>query len=130
MRACIIGAGCSGFTTAKRNYGGLLGLMIVCGILMATVSGSGAASVPAAIVSLVLGTLCAVALVRGQVPWGNAIATFMVSPLMLPGLVLGIALLQAARDGDLAALRRLAGEDPGRLDAAGPDGRRAGRDEA
>lgn len=46
-----------GFTSAKRNYGGLLGLMIVCGILMATVSGSGAASVPAAIVSLVLGTL-------------------------------------------------------------------------
>ncbi|UFN49575.1 ABC transporter permease [Roseomonas sp. OT10] len=49
-------------------------------------------------ISLVLGTLCAVALVRGQVPWGNAIATFMVSPLMLPGLVLGIALLQAARE--------------------------------
>ncbi|MCI0755720.1 ABC transporter permease [Teichococcus vastitatis] len=50
------------------------------------------------VISLVLGTLCAVALVRGQVPWGHAVATFMVSPLMLPGLVLGIALLQAARE--------------------------------
>lgn len=49
----------AGFTTAKRNYGGLLGLMIVCGILMATVSGSGAASGVAAFVSLVLGTLLA-----------------------------------------------------------------------
>ena len=49
----------AGFTTAKRNYGGLLGLMIVCGILMATVSGSGAASSVAAFVSLVLGTLLA-----------------------------------------------------------------------
>jgi putative spermidine/putrescine transport system permease protein len=48
-------------------------------------------------VALLLGTLCAVALVRGAVPGGAGIATFMVSPLMLPGLVLGIALLQAAR---------------------------------
>lgn len=48
--------------------------------------------------SLLLGTLCAVALVRGRVPGGAAIATFLVSPLMLPGLVLGIALLQAARE--------------------------------
>ena len=49
-------------------------------------------------VSLLLGTLCAIALVRGRVPGGTAIATFMVSPLMLPGLVLGIALLQAMRE--------------------------------
>jgi putative spermidine/putrescine transport system permease protein len=49
-------------------------------------------------ISLLLGTLCAIALVRDAVPGAGAIATFMVSPLMLPGLVLGIALLQAMRD--------------------------------
>jgi putative spermidine/putrescine transport system permease protein len=48
--------------------------------------------------SLALGTLCAIALVRGRPPGAGAVATFMVSPLMLPGLVLGIALLQAARE--------------------------------
>ena len=48
-------------------------------------------------ISLTLGTLCAIAVVRGLVPGGKAIATFMASPLMLPGLVLGIAFLQAAR---------------------------------
>jgi putative spermidine/putrescine transport system permease protein len=49
-------------------------------------------------ISLLLGTLCAIAIVRGRVPGATAIATFMVSPLMLPGLVLGIALLQAMRE--------------------------------
>lgn len=44
--------------------------------------------------SLVLGTLCAIALVRGQFAGRGAIATFLVSPLMLPGLVIGIAMLQ------------------------------------
>lgn len=48
-------------------------------------------------ISLTLGTLCAIAVVRGLVPGGKAIATFMASPLMLPGLVFGIACLQAAR---------------------------------
>lgn len=48
-------------------------------------------------ISLTLGTLCAIAVVRGLVPAGKAIATFMASPLMLPGLVFGIAFLQAAR---------------------------------
>src|SRR5215210_1728715 len=47
--------------------------------------------------SLVLGTLCAMALVRGRFPGRGAIATFLVSPLMLPGLVIGIAMLQAFR---------------------------------
>ena len=47
--------------------------------------------------SLLLGTLCAIAIVRRYVPGGAAIATFMASPLMLPGLVFGIAFLQAAR---------------------------------
>lgn len=48
-------------------------------------------------VSLVLGTLCAIALVRGTFPGREAIATFLVSPLMLPGLVIGIAMLQGYR---------------------------------
>ncbi|OIR46156.1 hypothetical protein [Corynebacterium sp. NML130628] len=47
----------AGFASAKRNYGSLLGLMIVCGILMSTISGGGAATGVAAFVSLVLGTL-------------------------------------------------------------------------
>lgn len=45
-------------------------------------------------VALALGTLCAIALVRGSFPGREAIATFLVSPLMLPGLVIGIAMLQ------------------------------------
>jgi len=49
-------------------------------------------------ISLLLGTLCAIALVRGAVPGAAAITTFMVSPLMLPGLVFGIAMLQALRE--------------------------------
>jgi putative spermidine/putrescine transport system permease protein len=44
--------------------------------------------------SMVLGTLCAIALVRGRFPGREAISTFLVSPLMLPGLVIGIAMLQ------------------------------------
>lgn len=45
-------------------------------------------------VSLVLGTLCAIAVVRARFPGREAVSTFMVSPLMLPGLVVGIAMLQ------------------------------------
>jgi putative spermidine/putrescine transport system permease protein len=45
-------------------------------------------------VALSLGTLCAIALVRGRFPGRDAIATFLISPLMLPGLVVGIAMLQ------------------------------------
>lgn len=52
--------------------------------------------------SLVLGTLCAIALVRGRFPGRDAVATFLVSPLMLPGLVLGIAMLQAFRAAGLS----------------------------
>jgi putative spermidine/putrescine transport system permease protein len=47
------------------------------------------------LISLALGTLCAIALVRGRLPGREAITTFLVSPLMLPGLVVGIAMLQA-----------------------------------
>lgn len=49
------------------------------------------------LIALVLGTLCAIALVRGQFRGREAIATFLVSPLMLPGLVVGIAMLQGYR---------------------------------
>lgn len=49
-------------------------------------------------ISLLLGTLCAIALTRGTLPGSNAIVTFLVSPLMIPGLVLGIAMLQGARE--------------------------------
>jgi putative spermidine/putrescine transport system permease protein len=49
-------------------------------------------------ISLLLGTLAAIALVRGVVPGGAAVTAFTLSPLMLPGLVLGIALLQAMRE--------------------------------
>ena len=49
-------------------------------------------------ISLVIGTLAAIAIVRDYIPGGRAIATLMVAPLMVPGLVLGIAFLQAARE--------------------------------
>jgi putative spermidine/putrescine transport system permease protein len=53
-------------------------------------------------IALVLGTLCAIALVRGRFYGRDAIATFVVSPLMLPGLVIGIAMLQGFK---MAGLR-------------------------
>ena len=49
------------------------------------------------ILSLVFGTLAAIAITRGKLPGAEALATVLVSPLMLPGLVLGIALLQYFR---------------------------------
>ncbi len=48
--------------------------------------------------SLVLGTLTAIAVVKGRFPGRQAISTFVVSPLMMPGLVVGIALLQFLRE--------------------------------
>jgi putative spermidine/putrescine transport system permease protein len=48
-------------------------------------------------IALVLGTLCAIAVIRGEFPGKMALVTFMVSPLMMPGLVVGVALLQALR---------------------------------
>lgn len=47
--------------------------------------------------SLVLGTAAAMAVVRGRFRGREAIATFAVSPLMMPGLVVGVALLQFFR---------------------------------
>jgi ABC-type spermidine/putrescine transport system permease subunit II len=48
-------------------------------------------------ISLVLGTMAAIAIARGKLPGAQTIATALVSPLMMPGLVLGIALLQYFR---------------------------------
>ena len=47
--------------------------------------------------ALILGTLCAIAVVRARFPGREALVTFLVSPLMLPGLVIGIAMLQGYR---------------------------------
>jgi len=49
-------------------------------------------------ISLVLGTAAAMAVVRGQFKGKEAIATFAVSPLMMPGLVIGVAMLQFFRE--------------------------------
>ena len=48
-------------------------------------------------ISLVCGTLAAIAIARGKLPGAGIFATALVSPLMMPGLVLGIALLQYFR---------------------------------
>lgn len=48
-------------------------------------------------IALVIGTLAAIAIVRGRLPGSEMLATALVSPLMMPGLVLGIALLQYFR---------------------------------
>jgi len=51
--------------------------------------------------ALVLGTLCAIGLLRGNFRGREAIVTFLVSPLMLPGLVIGIAMLEGFRAAGL-----------------------------
>lgn len=48
--------------------------------------------------SLVIGTAAALGVQRGRFPGRGAIATFVVSPLMMPGLVVGVALLQFFRE--------------------------------
>lgn len=74
-------------------YGGLLGKPELIGALSLSVQ----IALISTVVSLVLGTLCAIAVVRGRFPGREAISTFMISPLMMPGLVLGVALLQFMR---------------------------------
>ncbi|MFO1147442.1 MAG: ABC transporter permease [Alsobacter sp.] len=49
------------------------------------------------VVSLALGGLAAIALARTRFPGREGIVAFLTSPLMLPGLVIGIALLQGFR---------------------------------
>lgn len=48
-------------------------------------------------IALVLGTLAAIAIAQRRLPGAEIISTALVSPLMMPGLVLGIALLQYFR---------------------------------
>jgi len=52
-------------------------------------------------ISLVAGAAASIAVVRGRMPGRESIATFFVSPLMMPGLVVGVALLQFLRGIDL-----------------------------
>ena len=47
--------------------------------------------------ALAIGTFAAIAIARRRLPGSDVLATAMVSPLMTPGLVLGIALLQYFR---------------------------------
>ncbi|WPB55304.1 ABC transporter permease [Xylophilus sp. GOD-11R] len=51
----------------------------------------------ATIAALVLGTLCAIAIEQGRFAGREALLAFLVSPLLMPGLVIGVALLQALR---------------------------------
>ena len=55
-------------------------------------------AVVSTIIALVLGTLACIAVTRGNFRGREAIATFAVSPLMMPGLVVGVALLQFFRE--------------------------------
>jgi putative spermidine/putrescine transport system permease protein len=48
-------------------------------------------------IAMVLGVLAAVGLVFGRFPGREAISVFLVSPLMLPGLVFGVAVLHSLR---------------------------------
>jgi putative spermidine/putrescine transport system permease protein len=48
-------------------------------------------------ISLVLGTLAAITITQKRLPGSEIMATALTSPLMMPGLVLGIALLQYFR---------------------------------
>ncbi|TDT99191.1 putative spermidine/putrescine transport system permease protein [Azorhizobium sp. AG788] len=56
------------------------------------------------LIALVLGTLAAIGLLRGRFPGRESVVTFLVSPLMLPGLVLGIAMLEGFRAAGLRAV--------------------------
>ncbi len=71
-----------------RNVDGLLGALGLSAQIAALSTA----------ISLLLGTLAAIALIKGRVPGGEAVTALMISPLMLPGLVLGIAMLQALRE--------------------------------
>lgn len=65
--------------------------------LGATLSLSLAVALAATVAALVLGTLCAIAIEQGRFKGREALLAFLVSPLLMPGLVIGVALLQALR---------------------------------
>ena len=49
------------------------------------------------LISMTLGTLCAIGIARGRFVGREAVANFVLSPLMLPGVVIGLACLFAFR---------------------------------
>ncbi len=49
------------------------------------------------LISMLLGGMATIAIARGRFPGRETVIAFLTSPLMLPGLVLGIALLQGLR---------------------------------
>lgn len=53
------------------------------------------------LLALALGTMCAIGLLRGNFRGRETVVTFLVSPLMLPGLVIGIAMLEGLRAAGL-----------------------------
>jgi putative spermidine/putrescine transport system permease protein len=65
--------------------------------LMSTLSLSIVVASAATLASLVLGTLCAYAIEKGRFKGRETLLAFLVSPLMMPGLVVGVAMLQAFR---------------------------------
>lgn len=65
--------------------------------LAATVTLSLMVAAGATIAALVLGTLCAIAIEHGRFRGRESLLAFLVSPLLMPGLVLGVALLQTFR---------------------------------
>jgi putative spermidine/putrescine transport system permease protein len=61
----------------------------------------------AAVACVVLGTLGAVALLRGRFPFKRTINALLLSPLIVPGLILGVALLLYFQVFDLPPLMRV-----------------------
>lgn len=64
-------------------------------------------AVASSAVSIVLGTLAGIALVRFRFPFSSTIGAFLMSPLVFPGLILGIALLLAFQLVGLPIIVRL-----------------------
>lgn len=54
-------------------------------------------AVLSSVAAVVFGTAAAFALVRGNIPLREPLTLFLISPLMLPGIIVGIALLMAFR---------------------------------
>lgn len=65
--------------------------------LGATITLSVVIALLATIAALILGTMCAIAIDQGKFKGRDALLAFLVSPLLMPGLVIGVALLQMLR---------------------------------
>ena len=64
-------------------------------------------AVVSAVIAVVIGTLGAIALVRGTFPLKRAINALLLSPLIVPGLILGVALLLYFQVLDLTPVVRV-----------------------